>query len=241
MILQVDIGNTRIKWRARLEGVTLASGSAGHGDYAWLKSIAMPECVWAGSVVPSESERLRQALAEGGGPAPQFACAEVAHGELVSGYSKPLSLGVDRWLALLGARQLSREPTLVVDAGTAMTVDLLTASGQHLGGYIGPGFSLMQTALARQSAALSVAVAANVPRREPGRSSAKAIESALLAMGCGLLESAYQSLAETERSVDILFTGGDGDFWREAFARGGCYQPDLVFIGLEAYFASANK
>ena len=58
-------------------------------------------------------------------------------------------LGRDRWAALIGAWESERQGCLVVDAGTAMTVDALTDTGEFLGGIITPGFDLMQQILMR--------------------------------------------------------------------------------------------
>jgi type III pantothenate kinase len=237
MKLQIDIGNTQIKWRTRNQGVTLASGRAVHGDYAWLAAHASATQVWVSSVVPRESGRLREALHSLAAPSPQFACAEGRNGDLISGYSSPQALGVDRWMALLGARQQCHEALVVVDAGTALTVDVLEASGQHLGGYIGPGLRLMRAALAGQSSVLDVPAVGGY-RHKPGDCSAAAIEAALVAMGCGLLASGRAALVDAKGAVQMLYTGGDGDFWRRAFDCGGQYVPELVLDGVEAYFTA---
>ena len=60
---------------------------------------------------------------------------------VVSAYPESTRLGADRWLALLGAADLTRLDAIVIDAGSAITVDLLRADGQHLGGAILPGFN----------------------------------------------------------------------------------------------------
>ncbi len=58
----------------------------------------------------------------------------------------PETLGVDRWLACLAAHRIYQQDVVVVDAGTAITVDIVTGNGTHLGGYIIPGIvSLGQT------------------------------------------------------------------------------------------------
>lgn len=72
-------------------------------------------------------------------------------------YSKPESLGVDRWCALIGARSLVQGAAVVVMAGTATTIDTIDADGQFLGGVILPGFELMAGSLARGTAALPMA------------------------------------------------------------------------------------
>ena len=72
-------------------------------------------------------------------------------------YQDQSKLGADRWAALMGARALSNKNTLVVNAGTATTIDLLGSNGVHYGGWILPGLALMQTSLANNTAQLDLA------------------------------------------------------------------------------------
>ena len=71
-------------------------------------------------------------------------------------YQDPGKLGADRWAAMIGARILSTKNTLVVNAGTATTIDLLGSNGVHYGGWILPGLELMQTSLANNTAQLEL-------------------------------------------------------------------------------------
>ena len=59
-------------------------------------------------------------------------------------YRKPEQLGADRWAALIGARGLTGSAACVVDAGTAVTVEALSAKGEFLGGAIFPGLHLLR-------------------------------------------------------------------------------------------------
>ncbi len=60
---------------------------------------------------------------------------------VTSAYQQPQRLGVDRWLALLGGYSMGVTDAMIIDAGSAITVDLLKKDGQHLGGAILPGFN----------------------------------------------------------------------------------------------------
>lgn len=62
-------------------------------------------------------------------------------------YANPQSLGIDRWLALIAARQLTNKNVIIVDAGTALTIDILAADGLHKGGLILPGLNMMRDSL----------------------------------------------------------------------------------------------
>lgn len=69
-------------------------------------------------------------------------------------YQDPSKLGADRWAAVIGARALSKNNTLIVNAGTATTIDLLGANGVHYGGWILPGLTMMQSSLEGNTAQL---------------------------------------------------------------------------------------
>ena len=58
-------------------------------------------------------------------------------------YSEYQYLGIDRWLTLVAIHQELKKPTVIVDIGTALTFDVLTEDGKHLGGWIAPGYQLM--------------------------------------------------------------------------------------------------
>ncbi|WP_049724097.1 type III pantothenate kinase [Gilvimarinus polysaccharolyticus] len=237
MILQIDIGNSRIKWRLRSKGLTLRAGVAEHGNYYWLQGLIGVQQVWVSSVVMAESERLSAALMVHGCPKAEFAQAQACAGGVTSGYQEPATLGVDRWLGLLGARQLCAGPVLLVDAGTALTVDLLASDGRHLGGYIAPGLALMRQSLALKSPALNLEPL-SCYSVSPGDTSASAIDAGLVAMGRGLIETGRSLLvgATQEPQVSLLFTGGDGDVWRQVMSE-GFGEPELLFLGLEYFFS----
>ena len=68
-------------------------------------------------------------------------------GFVKNGYREPSSLGVDRWMVVLAAYHRCSGTALVIDLGTAITLDYIRSDGQHLGGYIVPGTHLSQRAL----------------------------------------------------------------------------------------------
>lgn len=76
---------------------------------------------------------------------------------LRSGYKEPTTIGIDRWAAMIGARAQYSGGLCVVDSGTATTVDLIDANGQHLGGAIMPGIYTMRRSLGKYTSALFAA------------------------------------------------------------------------------------
>lgn len=237
MILEVDLGNTRIKWRLRTESGSLASGSL---DQEPLESLArqftrqawQPRQIWVASVRPQSANadladqcyRLWQL-------SPGFAQTQAQTAGLVNAYRDHRQMGVDRWLALLAAHRAYTDPVLVVQAGTALTVDLLAPDGRHLGGYIGPGWQLMRRALAEQTAQVRLPVQTPSWDIDPGYSTAEAVKAALAAMTLGLIERGRAVLSGEAGKPRVIVGGGDGE-GLAAVLGDAIYRPELVLDGL---------
>ncbi len=166
--LALDVGNTRLKWalyEAPRPGAALLSQGAVFleaidelGEGAW-RNLSAPSTM-LGSLVAGEGIRRRtEAQLEIWDLEPRWAVSSASACGVGNGYDHPNRLGVDRWVAMIGARQriLDRgpaRPALVVMVGTAVTVDALDASGGFIGGLILPGFGLMLRALEMGTAGL---------------------------------------------------------------------------------------
>jgi type III pantothenate kinase len=166
--LAVDVGNTRLKWAlyaAPLPGAAMVA----HGA-VFLEAIdQLAEGQWRdlpapasmlGSIVAGEGIRRRtEEQLEIWDVEPRWVVSGASACGVTNRYDHPTRLGVDRWVALIGARHriLARgaaRPILVVMVGTAVTVDALDTEGNFLGGLILPGFGLMLRALEMGTAGL---------------------------------------------------------------------------------------
>ncbi|MFC4160164.1 type III pantothenate kinase [Chitinimonas lacunae] len=151
-ILLLDAGNTRLKW-AVLEQGTRHDGIA---DYASLSVPPWPDLpfgrVLGCNVAGPERAAVLAALLPD--LAIEWLRSSAKAAGVENGYREPERLGTDRWAALIGARAITHEPTLVAMAGTALTVDALDGNGRFLGGVIVPGYRLMRESLARGTADL---------------------------------------------------------------------------------------
>lgn len=128
--------------------------------------------------------------------------------QLRNSYAEPATLGIDRWLAMLGARQQS--PTralLVIDAGTAITCDWVAADGQHLGGWIVPGMRLQQEAVLQRTARVLPARSVQ-PELVAGTDTASCLSNGCLASAVAVCQMAI-SQAPTLEPYDVVLTGGD--------------------------------
>ncbi len=165
-ILAIDAGNTRIKWGVHdghewslRDAVDVADFAGSHAFRDVLTASAIDQIVAsnvAGSSVAKAIEDETQTL----GKPILFIAAKAQQCGVVNGYENPAQLGSDRWAALIGAHVAAHDAPraqLVVMAGTALTVDALSADGHFLGGIIAPGMMLMHRALNRGTAQLPAA------------------------------------------------------------------------------------
>jgi type III pantothenate kinase len=166
--LAIDIGNTRLKWARYASpqpgAVMLSQGAV------FLETIdTLAETEWKrmpppasmlGCVVAGEGVKRRvEEQLEIWDVEPRWVVSTPHACGVTNSYDHPGRLGVDRWTALIGARQRvlaqgPARPALVVMVGTAVTVDALDETGRFLGGLILPGFGLMLRALEMGTAGL---------------------------------------------------------------------------------------
>ena len=135
-VLQLDIGNTAAKWRLVVADEVSARGRCrfvlGAELPPALLDLATPDAIWISSVASTAlNQHLDTLCRDHWGVAPWFAASESRSGDLVNSYAEPSRLGVDRWLAMLGARARHGGALCVVDVGSAMTMDLAAAVGRH--------------------------------------------------------------------------------------------------------------
>ncbi|WP_343222630.1 type III pantothenate kinase [Marinobacterium ramblicola] len=234
VILEIDIGNTFLKWRLR----DSAKGCLGRGRVLTREALGalIPDwrtevdAVWVCSVAAEEVSRgLAGLLRENGLPEPRFARTEAAAAGVINSYDNPSAMGIDRWLAMLAARQWTQRACCVVDCGSAITIDYLAANGQHLGGYILPGMRLLQQALLGNTARVFVDRPVDRFDPSPGCNTSDAVTH-----GADFIFDAIQLRLKQglEPEMDLYVTGGDGElFWR-LLGRGE-WRPDLVLDGLQ--------
>jgi type III pantothenate kinase len=166
-LLVLDVGNSRMKWG--LHGprgwmVLGATPNSEIGTLALREWQNLPRPVRAVGVnVAGEAARVRvEAQMARWRLAPEWLLASDDAGGVRNGYDVPAQLGPDRWASLVAARKravghdLYPPPAVVVNAGTAVTIDALDGDGRFLGGMILPGISLMLQALSSNTAALKL-------------------------------------------------------------------------------------
>lgn len=233
--LQLDVGNSGAKWRL-MKGSAVASRgvyrTTEEASRAQLLGCApVVDRIWISSVASSEAEsKLSAMLTSQFNVQPWFALTAPETGELRNSYVEPERMGVDRWLAMLGAKQRSTGRLCVIDAGSALTIDLVSAQGEHEGGYIIPGPALMERALLLDTDRVRFDETVEYSL-SPGTSTAQAVRH-----GIALAQVGAVSVALAQHEVDedaLFFCGGGGQLLQELLGMGGQLVPDLVFDGLE--------
>lgn len=246
MILDLDAGNSWIKWRLRREnmGPALHAGMAASED-ALLEQLGLvvmkgvQVCRLASVRSDDEDAQLVATLSKFC-PAARIVRAQVSafFAGVDNGYDVPELLGLDRWLALLAVHHLARgKNCLLIDLGTAVTADLLSAEGKHVGGYIAPGLTLMRTQLLSCTRRIRYDAANDAsPSILPGCNTRDAVEGGCLLMLRGFVQ-AQITLAKRRWEADfqVFLTGGDAKLVADELQEAEvCHEivQDLVFMGL---------
>jgi type III pantothenate kinase len=159
-VLAIDAGNSRIKWGHAQDSEWVARGAVATADVSALAQaladIDAPERIVVANVAGDAVARSIEAAVQRFGIVADVLVSREEQCGVRSGYATPQQLGPDRWAALVGARNLYDGPCAVVNAGTTMTVDALSAEGVFLGGFIVPGYALMRGTLASNTAGLAL-------------------------------------------------------------------------------------
>jgi type III pantothenate kinase len=149
-------------------------------------------------------------------------------------------MGVDRWLAILATRHRYARAACIVDAGTAVTIDHIDASGQHLGGIIVPGLDLMRRALDSETGDIKRLAALTddapvVERQIYGSNTTEAIDGGALSAICALIEYCMEQLNQRDSHSVLVMTGGEAGSIIPHLQVAADYRPALVLEGLRIY------
>ncbi len=233
--LLIDQGNTRIKWIRARNGL-LEPETAGRGSYddfvlASTRNEVNPAAVRISSVAGGEQALVEFCTSQWGVRA-EIIKSSAGRGGVRNAYTEPESLGVDRWLAIVGAVAHYGGSLVVWDLGTATTLDAIDESGQHLGGMILPGPATMLDSLV-SATKLGVPADLQDSATEPGTSTAAAIRNGVLAAQVGALNQFLRSASETMGAEPrLVVTGGAAESLLPRLTFDHDYDPLLVFRGM---------
>ncbi len=145
-------------------------------------------------------------------------------------YENPEQLGVDRWAAVVAAWHQDRKPVIVVDCGTAITVDAVDANGQHLGGWIAPGRSLMEKSLVQ--GASRIPAGKGQYKSGPANITRDAVFSGTTLATAAFIDRAVSALRSDTNDYQCIVTGGDAKSLLTHLTSQYKHQPHLVLEGV---------
>ncbi len=240
MKLLLDVGNTAVTW-------TLAQaariGSIGRfvyrdGDFndlaarAW-SEIPVPDAVIVANVAGSDmATEIARFVTDAWQLAPEFVQAGQTACGVTNAYRVPGELGVDRWVAMIGAFHTHDGALCIVDCGTAITIDLLASGGMHRGGLILPGVGLLGKTLQINTAGIQLQD--DVPSvLLTARGTHDAVTGGARYLVAAAIERIVTDMGEVAgEPVTTIITGGDAEHLLPLIKVPLRHVPGLVLQGL---------
>lgn len=254
-MLAIDVGNSRIKWAEFYKAEILRSGCFDYSAedlQAALKRAKLPlgSAVVEVSCVALEAVKVQliDFINSNNDSAANFAKTQVNQCGVSNSYEQVSKMGVDRWLAMIGAyRCLGSEKhgqVCVIDCGTAITLDLLGPEGRHKGGLIMPGYQTMRRSLVRGTGNIRQANEAGFI--VPSVSGLASSTQDAVSQGCaqlmvgGLNDIIERYKVDAGGQLRCVVTGGDGAWVSQALACENVNDPFLVLRGLSVASLAAR-
>ena len=238
MYLLIDIGNTRIKWQHRDDKNIIASNSISVEEFMDLdfSSIESIEKIIVSNVNHSVVlDKIREILAAF--KCPIIEASTDSNEYLVNDYEDTKTLGVDRWMAAMGAWKLYQRPLLIINAGTAITIDLIDLDqkdkAHFRGGMILPGIAISLGILNNNTNLIDTEIGKS---KYPSLNTKDAVTTGIMTSIQGAVNLVCRNLPS---SLPILLTGGDANLifeqaekdWKSRIK----LEDDLIFEGLMFY------
>lgn len=242
--LLIDIGNTRLKWGVLDNDAIRRTGHISQEkirqDGLTALTSKLPrrvDTVLASNVAgASFATRLSGVVGMHCDCDVHFARSSARACGVTNSYRQPRRLGVDRWVALIGAWSEFESACLVVDAGTAVTIDALDDVGQHLGGQILPGVTMMAQALAANTSDIPDTSRRSAKKANDidmfARNTGGAVAYGALNAVVGAVERARRIMHDEGLSPALVLTGGDASRILSSLGSEPNHRPNLVLQGL---------
>jgi type III pantothenate kinase len=209
-MLLLDAGNSRIKWALAEGGVWVRQGVAGIAEWAALQQafavLPPPHKILVSNVAGEQVAQHVRAACAAWPCRVEFVTARDEQCGVRNAYQQPAQIGSDRWAALIAAWHQVHVACLVVNCGTATTVDALSGKGEFLGGLILPGVDMMRRSLIEGTAQLA---ATEGVWREFPRNTADGIFSGAIQATVGAIRQQFELLGMP--GAQCLLSGGAAD------------------------------
>ncbi|OUS41088.1 hypothetical protein A9R00_02710 [Oleispira antarctica] len=218
MQLLIDVGNSRLKWVAVI-GEYDETAITQYGLLAELESYIQSIDTAKTDVLlaaVNQTQELMVLLEGSGFRSVTSVKSQFKQQGIENSYSQPERMGVDRWLGMIAAYRLvaDDEGVIVVDAGSAMTIDIVSEQGLHLGGYIVPGLTMAKRALFANTEQVNRYDEALLTEDVPTSDTMKLGNNTLQCVEYGVLNqmlALVKQVAEQFPDFKLIITGGDGE------------------------------
>jgi type III pantothenate kinase len=252
MLLAVDVGNTQThlgvfkgdelihEWRASTDATRSADELAlMFGQFLSLAGLSFSSQITGVSVcsvVPRATQEMREMVQRYFGFPALMVGPGVKTGIAVL-TDNPREVGADRIANAVAAHSLFKaEPTVIVDFGTAITVDAVTEKGEFLGGAIAPGVETAASALFSSTAQIK-RVELIAPPSPIGKTTVNAVQAGLILGTAGLVDGLVGSvMKEMGGDARVVATGGLAEAVIEHCPRIERFEPTLTLLGLRLIF-----
>jgi type III pantothenate kinase len=243
-VLLLDAGNSRLKWGVLEDGSIRRTGHISQEQIRdkglSVLTTKLPrrvDVVRASNVAGNSfATRLSGVVGLHCNADIHFARSEKRGWGVTNAYRQPRLLGVDRWVAMIGAWAEMQAACLIVDAGTAVTLDAIDDEGMHLGGQIIPGVETMLDSLSSATSDIPLVKAA--AKQSPGdlkmfgRNTAAAVREGAQNAIVAAIDRAFRTLQSNAYDPTIVLTGGGGARILGALEASPVHRPNLVLQGL---------
>jgi type III pantothenate kinase len=233
--LLIDNSNTRTKF-------CLANEKELLGNHEWIATSDISEITLKKiinlfhfdatllcSVVPEKAEIISFTLEKYG----RFhQISHTSNHGITIDYPNPQQIGADRLANAVGVMNEHTAPAIVIDFGTAVTFDVISAENAYCGGVIAPGLGAMNDYLHRKTALLPL-IELSEPIHAIGKSTDEAMRAGAVYGYRGLIkEIISQLIQEIDGDVKIIATGGDAELITKGLSMIHCVDPDITLQGI---------
>ena len=243
MILLLDVGNSAVQWALVDEGgaVTQTDFAEHNGRFAELadeywSAIDRPAAVLACNVAGQQASSEIDAWCRHHWQiVPRYAETGSECYGVINAYPEPRRLGIDRWLTMLAVKGEFEQPVVIVDCGTAITIDVMTGDGRHQGGLIVPGISLMRQSLT-ENTPLDIKGRQVSDVSLFARDTLDAVLGGTLYMAAAFIDRVMEDVAATlDQRAEGIICGGTAEQLIPLLKNGFTHRPALVLEGLLVY------
>ena len=244
MKILVDIGNTRTKYKyiefiqnTHLYTEDIRSVDNNLINEEWLNTHwANVEKITIATVKGGKLSQLIELWSAATNIPTQFVVSEKERFGVINSYDTPTNLGVDRWLSLLGgAYSYPNMGLVIIDAGTATTIDILDHKGRHQGGWILAGVDILLEQIGNNTSQVRYGISEK-PSIEFGQSTSECVNNAVWAATAGMINMGINKAVKDFSINFCILLGGNAEKLSTLIEhKNVIVDKELIFSGLKHY------